>query len=671
MTALAVRPRPLSGRLRETIESALTPDERRRIAWRLGAALAAGVLLAAGLAHRRFVPGQEEIAALLLAAGAGLAMAPVVWAGARGFLARDPDATVDQFVSVALLAAFAAGAFETAILIPLVMEIGHFLEERSILGARTAIEGLKRLRPSRAARIGPEGEVEVAVDSLSPGDRIVVRPGQTFPADGRVARGTSAVDQSTMTGEAVAEEVGPGSLVFAGTVNLSGVLQVEVTDLGEATALGRIVALLREAERSKAPIVRLIEQYTAYYLPAVLLAAGAVLALSQDLTRAIALLVVSCPCALVLASPSAMTAALAVASRLGILIKNTRFLEALGDIDTLILDKTGTVTMGRLEVVTVRPLGDEPADEVLREAAACAVGSRHPLSRAILTAAGGAAAGEAESIEEAPGRGVTARRNGAVLRLGSAAWLRESGLEVPDGVLPHPGPVAWIARDRQVLGVLLLADRPRPGSREAVEALREAGITRTLLMTGDRAAVAGPIARELGVDECCAGCLPEAKLAIVEREKASGRRVMVVGDGVNDALALDRADIGVAMGAMGSDVAVQSADVALMGTDLRHLPQMIRLARATRGVVNQNVLFAIGSSLAVMTLAGLGMISPVAGAVVQNVGTFGVVVNSARLLRFDALGPELTSDPVGSHEARVAEAPVASETAGRLGGGQP
>jgi P-type E1-E2 ATPase len=327
--------------------------------------------------------------------------------------------------------------------------------------------------------------------------------------------------------------------------------------------------------------------------------------------------------------------------------------------------------MGRLEVVTVRPLGDEPADEVLREAAACAVGSRHPLSRAILTAAGGAAAGEAESIEEAPGRGVTARRNGAVLRLGSAAWLRESGLEVPDGVLPHPGPVAWIARDRQVLGVLLLADRPRPGSREAVEALREAGITRTLLMTGDRAAVAGPIARELGVDECCAGCLPEAKLAIVEREKASGRRVMVVGDGVNDALALDRADIGVAMGAMGSDVAVQSADVALMGTDLRHLPQMIRLARATRGVVNQNVLFAIGSSLAVMTLAGLGMISPVAGAVVQNVGTFGVVVNSARLLRFDALGPELTSDPVGSHEARVAEAPVASETAGRLGGGQP
>jgi heavy metal translocating P-type ATPase len=634
MSVLGVRARPLSDRLAGTLESALTPDERRRIARRLGAALAAGVLLVAGLAHRRLVPGQGEIAALLLAVGALLAMAPVLRAGVRGFLVSDPDSTVDQLVSVALLAALAGGDFETAILVPLVMEVGHFFEERSILGARAAIEGLKTLRPARAARLGPHGEEEVPVDRLDPGDRVVVRPGDVVPADGRVVRGTSAVDQSTLTGEAVAEEVLPGSRVFAGTVNLSGVLEVEVTERGEATALGRIVELLRAAERSKAPIVRLIEQYTAYYLPAVLLAAGAVLALTQDLHRAIALLVVSCPCALVLASPSAMTAALAVAARLGILIKNTRFLESLGEIDTLILDKTGTVTTGRLEVVAVHALGGEGSDAVLHEAARCAVGSRHPVSRAVLAAAGGAA-GPADAIEEAPGRGVAARRNGSVVRLGSAAWLEEAGLELPAAPPAHPGPVVWVARDREVLGMLLLADRPRPGSREAIEAVRAAGVERVLLMTGDRAAVAEPVARELGVDEYRAGCLPEAKLAIVEGEKASGRRVMVVGDGVNDALALDRADVGVAMGAMGSDVAVHSADVALMGTDLRHLPQMLRLARATRAVINQNVLFAIGSSVAVMTLAGLGMIGPVAGAVIQNVGTFVVVVNSARLLRFE------------------------------------
>jgi Cd2+/Zn2+-exporting ATPase/Cu+-exporting ATPase len=457
-----------------------------------------------------------------------------------------------------------------------------------------------------------------------------------------------------MTGEAAAEEVAPGSRVFAGTLNLSGLLQVEVTDLAEATVLGRIVELLRTAEQAKAPIVRLIEQYTQYYLPAVLLVAAAVLAFTQDLTRAITILVVSCPCALVLASPSAMTAALAVASRLGVLIKSPRFLERLGDIDTLILDKTGTVTMGRLEVVAVRSVDAHAADEVLRMAAVCAVGSRHPVSQAILAAAGGVKAGEADVIDESPGRGVTARRNGTEVRLGSAAWLRESGLDPPEAPL-HAGPVVWVAQDRQVLGCVLLADRPRPGSRNAIAAVRRLGVTRTLLMTGDRADVAEPIAQELGVDACLAGCLPEAKLAAVEREKTDGRRVMVVGDGVNDALALSCADIGVAMGAMGSDVAVKSADVALMGTDLGRLPQMIRLARETRAVINQNVLFAIGGSLAVMTLAGLGLIRPVVGAVVQNIGTFAVVMNSARLLRFEpdeALSGPDTSGP----EAPRAEA---------------
>jgi Zn2+/Cd2+-exporting ATPase len=330
-----------------------------------------------------------------------------------------------------------------------------------------------------------------------------------------------------------------------------------------------------------------------------------------------------------------MTAALAAAARLGILIKSTRFLERLGDVDTVILDKTGTVTMGQLEVVGVHPCTGLSEAELLAEAAVCAAGSLHPVSRGIVAAAGPVKSGDADSIEEVPGRGLTARRNGVVIRLGSATWLRESGLDPAEAPSPHHGPMVWVARDRQVLGVLLLADRPRPGSREALELVRGLGVSRTLLMTGDRADVAQPIARELGVDECLAGCLPEAKLAVVDREMASGRRVMVVGDGVNDALALDRADVGVAMGAMGSDVAVQSADVALMGTDLGHLSQMLRLAQRTRAVVTQNVLFAIGSSVTVMTLAGLGLISPVVGAAVQNVGTFVIVVNSARLLRFD------------------------------------
>jgi Cd2+/Zn2+-exporting ATPase/Cu+-exporting ATPase len=653
VTSLGVDPHPLSRPLHEAVEPALTADERRRIARRLGGALAAGVLLAAGLLHRRLVPGQDEVSALLLAAGALVAVAPVLRAGIHGFAARDPGSTVDQLVSVALLAAIAVGDFETAILVPLVLEIGHFFEERSILGARAAIEGLKTLRPATAARLGVNGEETIAVDRLRPGDCIRVRPGEAFPADGRVARGISAVDQSTMTGESVAEDVAPGSPVFAGTLNLSGALEVDVTALGDATALGRIVELLRAAEQSKAPIVRLIESYADYYLPIVLLGAGAVLALTQDLRRAVAILVVSCPCALVLASPAAMTAALAVAARLGVLIKSTRFLERLGDIDTLILDKTGTVTMGQLEVVAVEPQGGLSPEALLAEAAVCAAGSRHPVARGIRAAAGPVDPSLADTIEEVPGRGLAARRDGAVIRLGSEAWLREAGLE-PPAAPPHAGPAVWVARDRQVLGVLLLADRARPGSRAALEAMRGLGVSRTLLMTGDRPDVAEPIARALGVDEWLAGCLPDAKLAVVEREKASGRRVMVVGDGVNDALALESADVGVAMGAMGSDVAVQSADVALMGSDLARLPQMIRLAQRTHTVVTQNVLFAIGSSLAIMTVAALGLIGPVLGAVVQNVGTFVVVVNSARLLRFEAGPSGSAADPGETRAAVVA-----------------
>jgi Zn2+/Cd2+-exporting ATPase len=641
--SLQVDARPLSGSFPGELDATLTGAERERIARRLGSALAAGGFLGAGLLHRWLLPEQHDVAALLLGVGALIAAAPVLRAGWTGFVARDPGSTVEQLVSLALLAAIATGDFETAILVPLIMQIGHFLEERSILGARAAIDGLKTLRPTLAARLGPNGEEAVPVDRLRAGDQIRVRPGQAFPADGHVARGTSAVDQSTMTGESVAEEVARGSQVFAGTLNLSGVLDVEVTALGDATALGRIVELLREAEQSKAPIVRLIESYAEYYLPAVLLVAAAALVLTQDLTRAIAILVVSCPCALILASPAAMTAALAVAARLGILIKSTGFLERLGEIDTLIVDKTGTVTTGQLEVVAAHPLGGLTPDELLAEAGVCAAGSRHPVSRGIRAAAGGVASSEADTIEEFPGRGVVAHRDAAVIRLGSAAWLRESRLRLP-AEPNHPGPVVWVARDGDVLGCLLLADRPRAGIRQALRALHGLGVARTLLMTGDRAEVASQVAEELGVDAWLADCLPEEKLAVVEREKAAGRGVMVVGDGVNDALALHGADVGVAMGAMGSDVAVKSADVALMGTDLARLPQMIRLAQETRQVINQNVLLAIGISLLIMLAAGLGLIGPLAGAVVQNVSTFAVVVNSARLLRFEP--PVLEEGPL-------------------------
>lgn len=605
----------------------------------IGGMMIAIGLLVAGLLHRWLFPEAPSISAAILGIGAVIADLPVFVAGARAFLRRDSHATLEQLVSLALLASLAAGEFETAILIPVLMAIGHALEDRSIRGARAAIEGLKKLTPNRAFIIGDDGdEHEVEADRLRPGQVVVIRPGDVVPADGVVAQGTSAVDQSSMTGESVAEEVAPGSEVYAGTVNLSGLLRVNVTGVAENTALGRIVDLLHQAETARAPIMKVIERYAALYLPMVLVLAAAMLVLTQDLSRAVTILVVSCPCALVVASPAAMTAALAVASRLGILIKNTRFLEAVGDAKTLVLDKTGTVTAGELEVVGIEPIGDGSPDDVLRRAASFAYASRHPVSRALVARAAtvdGADGLDArmEDVEEVHGRGVLARENGSVFRLGSGRWLAEEGIDAPDRP-DHVGPVVYLARDGAVEAVVLLADTPRPGVSEALDDLRSLEVDRSIMMTGDRRAVAEAVAAPLRIDVVEAECLPERKLELVEIEKQSGRTVMMVGDGVNDALALSTADVGVAMGAIGSAVAVESADVALMTNDLRRLPDMIRLSRRTRANIHQNVFIAVASSLGMMALASLGLISPIIGAMIHNVGTFAVIFNSARLLRY-------------------------------------
>ncbi len=648
---LRVDAAPLSRELRERLEPTLTPDEQRAIRLRFGGALVAGGLLLTGWIHDWLFPGQGDVGALILAVGAAIAALPVLAAGLRGFLAPTPHSLVEQLVSLAVLAAIAVGDYTTAILVPLLIAIGHFLEERGILGARAAIEGLGQLQPQVAHRRKPDATEtkQVSVSELVVGDVLSVRPGEVFPADGRVLRGSSAVDASTMTGESVPEDVEVGSEVFAGTLNLSGLVAVEVTGLGEQSAIGRILEVLREAEQSKPPIVRLLERYASYYLPLVLVATAAVLVVSRQLDRAIAMLVVSCPCALVLASPAAMTAVLAVASRLGILIKNTRFLEVLGYVDTVVLDKTGTATFGELRLVD--RLAAEGVDDAALVTAAliCARGSGHPVSRAVALGLRDVARDEPEQAEvarseELGGRGVEATlEDGGVLRLGRGAWLEQRELELPAALAArataHSGPVVWVAQDERVLGAMLLADRPRPEMPLALTQLRRLGVKRALLVTGDRREVAEAIAEELGVDGVEAECLPERKLEVVSELQRAGHKVLVVGDGVNDALALSHGDVGVALGAMGSDVALSSADVALMGNDLTRLGTMIELGRRARKTIYQNVAVAITASLVMLVLAGAGLIGPVVGAVIHNAGAFLVVANSARVLRDHQVRP--------------------------------
>ncbi len=634
---------PVSTRLEHSLDVPLTLTERGRIVVQLGTAMLAAALLAVGWIQLQYGPDDlANIAELIIALAALIVAAPVFWEAARGLVTGDKGAMTDQLVALATLAAMMYGDFITATLIPVILHLGHFFEERSVLGAQAAIEGLRHLHARSATLITPEGERDVAPDTLNPGDLILVRPGDTIAADGDIVEGISAVDQSSITGESAPEDVGPESPVYAGTVNLSGLLRVRVTKTGSTTALGRVVELLQEAEQSKTPVMKLIEQYAGYYVPVILIVAAVVLFITRDMSRAVAVLIVGCPGAFILAGPTAMVAALAAASRLGILIKNTKFLEALADVDTVVLDKTGTVTLGRLELVSVQATRGVGEVSLLERALTCASASRHPVSRAVVEAA--AARGitaprslPGTNIEELPGKGMRARSNSHITMLGRREWLVDEGADAPENPR-HPGPVVWVAeRDGdgavRMLGCLLLADVARPEAREAIETLRSLGIRRAVLLTGDRREVAEQIGVTLNADEVISEVLPEQKLAVIQRECETGF-VMMVGDGVNDALALASGDVGVAMGAVASDVALQSADVALMTNDLGRLPMTVELARRTRRTINQNILIGAVISIGFVWLASIGQIGPLMGAVLHVIGEVGVIGNSARLLGF-------------------------------------
>lgn len=629
---------PLNVQSEERLNAWLTRSGRRAFELRiLGALLGAG-LLGLSFLFAALYPDQVHVIALMKAIAALSLAIPVFVMALKGFLKGEAENLTEQLASIAILGAFAMKDYTTATLLPLFMLLGHILEERSIIGAKAAIEGLGRLTARSATLLSSEGEEqEVPTERLQPGDTLIVRPGESLPADGTVVTGNSSIDQSPITGESIPRDVSEESTVFAGSINLSGVLRVKVTKVGEKTALGRVKDLLHTAERSKTPIVKLIERYSVHYLPLVLTLAAAVLFLTQDMSRAITVLVVSCPCAFVLSSPAAMIAALAVASKFGILIKNTHFLEKLVEVDTLVLDKTGTLTLGELEVVEARPFDGVAEEGLLKAAASAAAGSRHPVSRAIVREAEkrGCPAPRAAEVTEVPGKGMLARCENDTVGVGRYRWLKEEGLKVPETIqIDHAGPVVWVATKNQTLGVLLLADKPRPEVKETISRLRTLGLSRITMLTGDRKKVAHSLGSELKLDAVACELLPEQKLEAVKEEKSRDRTVMVVGDGINDALALAAGDVGVAMGAMGSEVAIQSSDIALMHNDLKRLATAIGLSRETRKTINTNIFAGAGFSVLMLVLAALGIISPIAGALLHNIGAIFVVFNSARLLKF-------------------------------------
>ncbi|MGI4952651.1 MAG: heavy metal translocating P-type ATPase, partial [Janthinobacterium lividum] len=460
------------------------------------------------------------------------------------------------------------------------------------------------------------------------------------PADCVVRAGEASLDMASLTGESVPVEVGPGDVVLAGGINTNGRLVLEVTRLGPDTTLGKIIALMRTAERAKPPVARLLERYAGHYMILVLLIAAGTWFATENTPATLAVLVASCPCALVLAAPATSIAAIAVAARHGILIKGAAFLEQLAEVTSVVFDKTGTLTTGELTLTGFEAAhGVDPA-AALRLASALGASSSHPVSRAAARAAPAGERPVLDNMREAGGFGVTGTVAGQAVALGRPDLLARLGVAAPAAPV-HDGPIAGLALSGAFQGWLLFADRPRPESRAAVAELRAMGLERQVLLTGDRDGVAQSIGAELGIADVVAGALPEQKMARVLAEVAAGFRPMVVGDGINDSLALKAGAVGVAMGAQGTDVALASADLVLMTSDLRRLGTAIRLSRRCRRTIHVNVAVGLGWTLLLVGLAAAGVLGAegaILAALLHNLSTFVGLGNAGRLLLFDETG---------------------------------
>lgn len=616
--------------------------ERVVLGLRLSLALAALCLLIIAGVMRLFIPSQRGIAELVAGAAAALVAVPV-FVEAWGSL-RHPSlhGITDRLVALALIAAWATGDLMTAAFLPIIMTIGHVLEERSMLGSHEAVRALGRLTEVDNRRVLPNGNFEmVPSQELRVGDVIELRAGDRVPADGIVRHGSSSLDLASLTGESVPVEVGEGSTAIAGAMNLDGLLRVELTRVGQDSTLGRIILLMREAENAKPPVTRLLDRYAGQYMALVLLVAAGIWLITGNVPAMLAVLVASCPCALVLAAPATAVAAIAVAARHGILIKGSAFLEHLADVSSVVFDKTGTLTTGELRLAEAQPMPGVDVAMLKKLGASLGAGSNHPLSRAAAAAVPKQERLPLEEVREMGGFGVTGLHNQSVVALGRIDLFERLGVKAP--VPPvHNGPIAGVSRDGQFLGWLLFFDQLRSSSEAAVRDLKSLGIEHMVLLTGDRKAVANQVASEIGITDVCAEMLPEQKMDRVMREIQAGRRPMVVGDGINDSLALRAGAVGVAMGAQGADVALASADLALMTNDLRRLGTCIRLSRRCRRTIYVNVAIGLGFTFALTVLAGagvLGLEAPIIAALLHNVSTFLGLGNAGRLLLFDETHP--------------------------------
>jgi Cd2+/Zn2+-exporting ATPase len=640
---------------KQDITSEATHGKQVRVSIALLGTLAGGALLISSAAARAFYGTGSFNAEMLAMAGAILLGAPIILHAVKSLIRKESH--MDELVALAILAAFATQNYVTAGVVAFFMLLSELIETRTALGARASIESLIKLTPTRANLVNADGtEKEIDVSALAPGNCIRVRPGDNIPADGEVLKGISCVNEATITGESLPVDKVPGMQVFAGTNNLTGAMDITVTKAGKDTTLGKVQELIIEAEHTKIPIMRIIDRYVRWYTPTILMIAGIVLFFTRNVNYAITILIISCPCALILATPTAMVAAISAAARLGVLIKNVADLEVAGKITAMVFDKTGTVTTGRLYVTKLTPAEDVEPGELLAAAASAEKMSKHPVARALQEIAKQAKleVAAADNFREFPGKGVTATVNHEKVILGRDTFLKENNINISNVSGPavgeeHGFSTLYVAKNSKCIGWIGLQDKTRPEASHAIREMFNVGVKRITMLTGDRNEVAKRVAAELGCTDFKAQCLPHDKLLIVEQIRKEGYTVVVVGDGINDAPALAAGDLGIAMGAAGSDVAINSASIALMSDDLNRLPFLVHLSRKTRSLIMQNLGFGI--TFIILGISAFKFLRPEIAAFMHFAGSLFVVFNSARLVRF---GEELSHAPSPAYSTEAA-----------------
>ncbi len=539
-------------------------------------------------------------------------------------------------IAIAMVASLLIGEVFAAGEVAWIMALGALLEDWTVERAKKGLRNLINLTPQTGRRITNGIEEVIPVDEIEIGDTLRILPGESVPVDGEIITGTSSLDQSIMTGESLPIDKEVGDEVFCGTINLYGAIDIKATSLGENSSLQKLIDLVKAADEKQAPTQRIADKWATWLVPVALAIAIVAWLVTGNIERGVTVLVVFCPCALILATPTAIMAAIGQATKYGVLIKSGEALETLGGLNTLVFDKTGTLTYGNLEVSDVISLKDDlPSEDLLKIVASCEKLSEHPLAKAIVKNAKEAQIDieEPQDFKMYPGKGVTCTNSYGKIYAGNSKFLSEYNIDVDCQLdkLKHEGKASIIvALNDEVIGFIGLSDVIREDSKDMIERLHELG-TEIMLLTGDNSETANYFAEKVGIGKVFGNLLPEEKLSWIEKLKSEGKKVCMIGDGVNDAPALKTADVSVAMGSVGSDVAIEAADIALLGDDIGKIPYLKKLSNSTLFTIKANIAMSMAINAVAIVCSVLGLLNPVTGAIVHNAGSCLVVLNAALL----------------------------------------